>query len=441
MGRNRTSSRAGTARPGRLAPLVCLFWALGAAGGLPAQSDKAAPEKLTVDQAVAEAVNSNLDLLAERSNIAISKARILAARLRPNPALSLTADHLDLLGTDFNPENGAGPAEYAAGVEYTLEGGGKRKRRIREAEAAVSVAQLEFLNAVRTTILEVQSAFVDALLARDNLALAKKNLDSQAKIVEIDTIRLRTGDIAEVELIRSRLAALQYQNTYRLARMRFRNRLVDLQKLLGRKQPNPAFTIAGELRKDKKIPDLDTIRKLALERRPDLRALRSELKHAEADLDLQFAQGKIDYTVGAEYRRQQGINGTGNSLGFSFSIPLPVSDRNQGEIERARQQQQQIRLRIAAQAASITSEVENSYETLLTAHDLLQAIETEMVTQALDVRNITEYSYKRGEASILQLLDAQRAFNETMQSYNEARAEYARALYYIESVTGEAVKP
>jgi cobalt-zinc-cadmium efflux system outer membrane protein len=54
------------------------------------------------------------------------------------------------------------------------------------------------------------------------------------------------------------------------------------------------------------------------------------------------------------------------------------------------------------------------------------------------VRVITEYSYRRGEASLLEFLDAQRAFNETMQGYNEARAEYARALYLLDAVSGKA---
>ena len=57
------------------------------------------------------------------------------------------------------------------------------------------------------------------------------------------------------------------------------------------------------------------------------------------------------------------------------------------------------------------------------------------------MREITEYSYKRGQSSLLELLDAQRAFNETMQGYIEARAAYARALDLIDSVSGKAVNP
>ena len=60
-----------------------------------------------------------------------------------------------------------------------------------------------------------------------------------------------------------------------------------------------------------------------------------------------------------------------------------------------------------------------------------------MLQQAREVREITEYSYRRSEATLIEFLDAQRAFNETIQSYNDARAEYARSLYLIDSATGQ----
>jgi cobalt-zinc-cadmium efflux system outer membrane protein len=64
-----------------------------------------------------------------------------------------------------------------------------------------------------------------------------------------------------------------------------------------------------------------------------------------------------------------------------------------------------------------------------------------MLAQARDVRQITEYSYKRGEATFVEFLDAQRAFNETMQGYNEARAELARSLYLMDSISGKGINP
>jgi cobalt-zinc-cadmium efflux system outer membrane protein len=64
-----------------------------------------------------------------------------------------------------------------------------------------------------------------------------------------------------------------------------------------------------------------------------------------------------------------------------------------------------------------------------------------MLAEARDVRETMAYSYRRGEASFVELLDAQRAFNDTMQSYNEARAEFARSLYLIDSAAGKGATP
>jgi outer membrane protein, heavy metal efflux system len=47
-----------------------------------------------------------------------------------------------------------------------------------------------------------------------------------------------------------------------------------------------------------------------------------------------------------------------------------------------------------------------------------------------------EFSYRRGEASLADFLDSRRSCNGTAQSYNEARAEYARSLYLIDATVG-----
>src|SRR5262249_45117339 len=152
---------------------------------------------------------------------------------------------------------------------------------------------------------------------------------------------------------------------------------------------------------------------------------------------LQIAQGKVDYVVGSEVRRQDGLAGRGNSLGFFFTTNLPVFNRNQGEIERARQEQRQLEARYSALQAQIESEVDTAYAQYDIARNTVERIEGTMLNKARDVRQITEYSYRRGEASFVEFLDATRAYNETIQTYNEARAEYARALYLIDSVAGK----
>src|SRR5207248_5902698 len=69
----------------------------------------AGAQSLTIAQAVEEAVQHNLALMAERSNLSIADAQMVTARLRPNPVFSFSADHLDVLGTGFSAENNGGP--------------------------------------------------------------------------------------------------------------------------------------------------------------------------------------------------------------------------------------------------------------------------------------------------------------------------------------------
>ncbi|HEY7184387.1 MAG TPA: TolC family protein [Blastocatellia bacterium] len=403
----------------------------------PAAAQSQQTEIVTVSQAVQEAVDKNLDLLAERYNLSVADARIVTARLRPNPVLSVYGDLLDLAGTGFNALNTAGPPEYGIRTDFIFERGQKRRYRIEVAEQQKAVAQWQLLNTVRALALEVQNAFVEVLLAKETLALAERNLESFQKIVEVSKERVRVGDLAQVELMRTQLAELQFNNAVIQGQSRLRVAKQRLQLLMGRAEPSESFDVAGEMRRDPLPFTLEELWRQAMARRPDYQAMERDQARSVAELRSQIAQGKVDYTVGTEFRRQQGIAGTGNSLGFFFSAPLPVFNRNQGEIARAREERQQVEARTRSLEAVIRNELNAAWRQYDTARALLARIEGEMLDQARSVLASMEYSYRAGEASLVEFLDAQRAFNDTMQGYNEARAEYARSLYLIDSVTGK----
>jgi cobalt-zinc-cadmium efflux system outer membrane protein len=388
---------------------------------------------ITVDQAVREALDRNLNLLAERFNVQVADAAILTASLKPNPVVTFNVVRPDRSLVDA----GISPYEEVFRTDYVLERGGKRERRVDTATLAKSVAELQLLNTTRGLVLDVQSAFTDVQLAKLNLALARDNLTAFNNVVQVNTDRVRTGDLSQVELSRSRLAALQFQNDVRQQQSKLEVARNHLSTLIGRGPNGSALDVAGDLRKDAQPADYDALRRLALEVRPDLRAVRTDQARSTADLRLQLANGKIDYTVSGEYHRQQGAEVSGNSYGLFFSTPLPIFNRNQGEVARAQAQQQQLLTKTRALETDISSEVANAYTAYSAAREIVDTIERQMLTQAQDVRTTTEYSYRRGEASFVEFLDAVRAFNETMQSYNEARADYARSLYALDSISGK----
>jgi cobalt-zinc-cadmium efflux system outer membrane protein len=266
-------------------------------------------------------------------------------------------------------------------------------------------------------------------------------LNNLSGIVSINEARVKSGDLAKVEFVRSQVAALQFRNAVQQAQLRLRQAKTQLQFLMGRMGQSADFDVAAGIRRDPSAPPVEELRAAAMEKRPDLQGLQKSQVRSGLDLRLQMANGIVDYSIGSEFRRQQGLAGTGNSLGFFFNVPIPVFNRNQGEIERARREQAQWDSRINALKTRIASEVATAYQQYTTSRELLEAIEKTMLDKAREVRDTTEYSYRRGEASLVEFLDAQRAFNETMQSYNDARADYARSLYQIDSIVGRTVNP
>ncbi len=396
-------------------------------------SAQAPPAALTIQQAVGEALDHNLRLLADRFDVQIADAAALTASLRPNPVVTVSTFHPDTALANA----GVSPDEQVFRTDWVIEGGAKRQRRIDEAALGKSVAALNLLDATRTLVLDVQSAFVDVQLAELNLALARQNLDVFDNLVSINVERVRTGDLSGVELSRSQLAMLQFENDVAQQQTKLQVARTRLSLLVGRGPSGDGLEVAGDLRRDAQPLSLDDLRRLALERRPDVRAARTDQARSVADLRLQLANGRIDYTVSGEYHRAESPTVSGNGVAASISVPLPIFTRNQGEVARARVQQEQLETRLHAVEAEVSAEVGSAYTEYLSTKATVDRVEGEMLTRARDVRSTTEYSYRRGEASFIEFLDAVRAFNDTMQSYNEARAEYARSLYTLDSISGQ----
>jgi len=401
---------------------------------------------ITIAQAVQEALQNNPGLLAEKLGIPIAETAAITARLRPNPVVTASSDHLDWLGTGFSEVNGAGPTETALRIDVPWERGHKREYRVDTAGYAQKIAEARVADSIRRLRLEVTLACIDVMEAKARLDLANDNLKSLEGVVQLNETRLKGGAIPPIELTRSRVAMLQFRGNVKTAELSLTTARIRLQTLLGRgsgQTPIGIIDVSDPLKipLPPTAPTLDQIQARAIAVRPDIQAARLDQARSQSELRLQLANGKVDYTAGAEYRRQQGLNGTGNSLGFFFSVPLPVFNRNQGEIARVTSEEVQLQKQIDALQSQVSGEVAGAYREYETARQLIGDIESDLLGLSEEARNTTTYVYQAGAGSLLDVLDAQRTFNETMSSYYTAQADYRRAVSRLTSVVGEEVIP
>ncbi|MBI5084988.1 MAG: TolC family protein [Acidobacteria bacterium] len=399
-----------------------------------------ASQALTIDQAVDEALRNNLALLAEKQNVPISKAREIQAALRPNPVINFAWDYLDWLRRGLTIDNSAGPSEWNTHMDYIIEGPGKRPGRIALARLATVVTDLRLIDSIRLMTLNVRSTCVEYLLAKEGVDLARQNLKVFNDIIRVNEAKVQAGDLAGVELIRTRVAQQQFENTLRQAELRLRTAANDLQQMLGRKTKDPGFDIVDRLNERPVVVILSEMKSQALEQRPDLQAQRKDAERAAADTRLQKALAKPDYTASLMYHHQYGYS-NGRTFGLYLQFPLPFNNRNQGEIARSQLETRQAELRGQSLETVISTEVENAYQQYMSAWNLLERTKGSLMAEAKQVRDIMEFSYRRGEASLLEFLDAQRAYIDAVQSYNAARGDYTKSLFLIDAVTGKSVNP
>jgi cobalt-zinc-cadmium efflux system outer membrane protein len=313
-------------------------------------------------------------------------------------------------------------------VDVPFERGGKRDVRIDVADQKTRVAEAQLADTVRRLKLDVAIASIDVLEAKAKLQLAQDNLQALRRLVQLNEQRVSSGAIAPLEMTRSRVAMLQYRSAVTTAELAVNQTRLKLLPLLGLRPDDPPVDIDDRLGIMPDVtPGLASLEETARSARPDLLALRSDQARSIADLRLEQAQGKVDYTVGTEYRRQQGVNGTGNMVSFFFSVPLPFSNRNQGEIARADAERDKAQRSLRAGEASVASEVAAAYQEFESARLLLADIERDLLAPTEQARTSVTYVYQAGATSLLDVLDAQRAFNDTMDTYYSAQAAYRRA--------------
>ena len=414
--------------------LVVLLVVVGRAWG----QTPPAQQQITLDQAIDLALAHSHNLKAARTQIDQNKAQEITASLRPNP--NLTADGLFLpifTPANFNSDVLNSISEFDVGVSYLIERGKKRQRRIDAARDATTVTRDQVSDSERTLIFSVAQQFIQAQLAESTLEFALKDLDSFQQTVRIGDEQYRVGAISEGDLLKIKLQLLQFQTDVSSARVAKVQALASLRQLLGFDAVPADYAIAGEFSYKPQVLNLDDLQAKALNSRPDLMAAQAGVQAAQSQINLAKANGKVDLTTALTYSHVS----EQNSLGATFSIPLPIFDRNQGEILRTRFAKTQAQETAEATSEAVLTDVRNNYEAFKTNEEIVQLYTSGYLKEAQDSRDISEYAYKRGAASLLDFLDAERSYRSTQLSYRQALATYLVSVEQLKESVGTRTLP
>jgi cobalt-zinc-cadmium efflux system outer membrane protein len=399
---------------------------------VPAQ-DTNAPAHITLEDALRLAVQHNHALLALRSTILQNQAQEITANLRPNPNLAWDAQFIPLFSpSNFNSDYFDNNAQFDIGASYLFERGKKRQHRLQAAKDATSVTRAQVSDSERTLIFNVAQQFINVILAESTLQFARQDLDSFQNTVNISDARFKAGAMSEGDFLKIKLQLLQFQTDVSTAKLNRLQALASLRQFLGFESVPDDYEITGDLDYQPEQASLTDLRVLASRSRPDLLAAQEGVTAARSQETLARANGKQDLTAGLSYSHTGGVS----SATFSFSIPLAVFDRNQGEIARTGYTITQAQETAGEITQQVSTDVLDAYENLHTSDQIVQLYRGGYVDQAKQSRDISEYAYRRGAASLLDFLDAERTYRANQLAYRQALANYMLALEQLRQAVG-----
>jgi outer membrane protein, heavy metal efflux system len=392
-----------------------------------------ASARISLDDAIRLALLHNHALQAMRTTIQQSLAEEITANLRPNPTLGLDAQFLPIfqpnkLDADYLDQS----AQFDAGIGYLFERGKKRQHRLQAAKDQTSVVRSLVTDNERQLVFNVSQQFVDVLLAESTLEFAQQDLDSFQKTVDISKERFRAGDMSEGDFLKIKLQLLQFQSDVSAAKLAKLQSLAALRQLLGFETVPDDYDVQGTLDYQPVHADLNGLKNVAALNRPDLRAAQQSVTAAESQYSLQKANGKMDITGTFNYSHTAGAS----SGSFFYSMPLPIFNRNQGEIERAQYAITQAREQASETTQQVSTDVATAFANLQTNDQIIQLYQGGYVDQAKQSRDISEYAYRKGAASLLDYLDSERTYRANQLAYRQALASYMLALEQMRQAVG-----
>ena len=369
---------------------------------------------LTYEEYMKNVREKNIEYIVEKYNVSIAEANTQAAKVIPDPELTMIYDD----NQDRTVQMGQ---VYAGELGYMLELGGKRRARIAVAKSEQQITEALVEGFFQNLRADATLCFLETLMQKQLAGLALSSYQSMRDLARADSLRFRLGEIAEVDVMQSRLEATTMMTDYLQAELDYKNRLSDLVVFEG--GTAAIDSLSGALSLIMRSYQLLHLIDLAQDNRADLRAAIRNRELSAANLRLAKANRVIDLGLNVGFvHNTVALNDIGespkfNTISAGISIPLKFSNANKGGLWAAQYSEQQAEAQYDAILLQIRNEVEQCYNSYVSACRQAELYQTSTLADAASILEKKKYSYTRGETSLLEVLDAQRTANEVYKSY------------------------
>lgn len=378
---------------------------------------------------------NNLLYAAEKFNVGIAEAEIEIAKIFPNPQLFFGY-------FNTNQTRLALGYGYLINASVTIELGGKRKARIDLASNYTELTKVLLENYFKNLRADATLAYLFAIKSKNILDVKLDSYKNIDRIALTDSIRFKLDAIMEIDAHQSRVEAGSLLNALFQSEADWKTSLANLGLLLGNRPVDSLYYPVGKFDSFQREFNFDELLVTAQNNRADLLAALRNKNVAQSALRLAKANRVIDLGI------ILGSNNTSVATSYfaptpsftqvtgGIAIPLKFSNNYKGDLKIANYHIAQSELQYKQVELQVQTEVTQAYFNYSATNRQVKQFNTGLLIRSKKVLDGKIYSYQRGKTPLLEVLIAQRTYNEIQMSYFEALYNNAAALVELERAVG-----
>lgn len=422
----------------------------------PAQTQPAPPQTITLKDAIGLAEKNDPQLLSATTDAEVARQDREQARTAIYPALSGRSEFLGTQGNGkiptsrFVTNDGVHVYREWAVIHQDFSPGTFTRVAVRRATAAEALARAKVEVARRGVIPTVTKSYYSLLAAQRKYAAAQQALDQAQHALTISQDLERGGEVAHSDVVKSQLQVNTQQQALNEAQLAMESTRLDLAVLLFR-DFNENFSIVDDLDLAPALPPLSDAETMAGRENPVLGVAIQTLRASELDVKLAHqaylptigvdaiygieANAILFHSIDRAYLDAGPVSTPGYFIDATLNIPMWDWGVRRSKIRQAEFKREEAQTELSAAQRTLIRNLRAAYDEAQTARsqlDLLRAA-LDLASESLRLNTLR---YQAGEATILELVDAETALTQARNAYDDGMVRYRLAIANLQTLTG-----
>jgi outer membrane protein TolC len=408
----------------------------------------AAPLVLTFQDAIALARKTLPQFLSANTDLGLALQDKVQARAALLPTVTYNTQYLYTEGN--RTQTGVFVANNFV-HEYLSQGNaheainlaGGQVHDLRRTQAVEAAARAKLAVAGRGLMVTVAQDFYGLTVAQRKYATAQNSLAEAQRFLRISQDLEHGGEVAHSDAIKAQIQFNDRQRGLQEANLAMENARLTLAVILF---PNleQNFTIADDLDLAPELPSLPEVQTLAAKGNPDVMAATATVAAANSEVwaarSGHFPTLTMDYWYGIDsnhfaIRNPDMTRNLGYAAQATLEIPIWNWGATQSKVKQAQLSRDRSKVELSLTQRQLAANLQQFYHEASTSKSQLALLQQSFELASESLR-LTTLRYQSGEATVLEVVDAQNTLAQAHDAYDDARARYRIAITELQTVTG-----